>query len=93
MHLEKRAKMETPEERNEVRLELSSEEEDPYERCNQTETSCTMSNGRDIFPSIWLRCCVQDDFRLDRFLLDYHIYFLPYIGFVLWGVYLLKSAF
>lgn len=64
------------------------EEDDPY-ACKQRETILAIPNGRNILPAFRLRHSVQDGLRLDRFLLDYHLYFLPSLGGLLWALCLL----
>jgi hypothetical protein len=49
-----------------------------------------MFNVRNVFQSIWVRCTIQDDDGLDRFLLDYGCNFLWYCGSVFWFIYLLQ---
>jgi hypothetical protein len=66
-------------------MENQHEEDDPY-ACKQRETIITMPDGWNILPAFWVRHSVQDDLRLDRFLLDYHLYFLPSVGGVLWAL-------
>jgi len=64
------------------------EKEDPDECSHKAQTGNALSNGGDVLSAFWLRRGIQDDLRLHRFLLDYHFYFLPYIGVVLWFTYL-----
>jgi len=72
---------------------LTLEEDDPYGCMHQQQAIRIMPNGWNVFPSFWLRRSVQNDFRLHQFLLDYNFRFLPYIGIVLWAIFLLQSAF
>ncbi len=66
-----------------------SNEEDPDEPSKQTKTGSILSYGRDFFLPTGLRCSVQNDLRLHRFLLDYNLRFLCPVGFLLWTLYLL----
>ena len=69
-------------------MEQHEEEDDPY-AYKQRETILTMPDGGNILPAIRVRHSVQDGLRLDRFLLDYHLYFLPSLGGILWALCLL----
>ena len=46
-------------------------------------------NGRYVFLPVWLRPIVQKVNGLDRFLLDYGFNILPYVGFIIYMLFLL----
>ena len=69
-------------------METHQEEDDPY-ACKQRETILTLPHGGNLLPAFRVRHSVQNNLRLDRFLLDYHFYFLPCLGGILWAICLL----
>ena len=46
------------------------------------------ANGSNIFLPVWLRPFIQEANGLDRFLLDYGFNILPYIGFIIYMLFL-----
>lgn len=54
----------------------------------QAKSGDSCINGSDIPEPFGFRCFVQDDVGLDKLLLDYNWYFLPWLSFVLWVVFL-----
>ena len=54
--------------------------------------SCTIrglfSYASYVFQSIWIRYHIQDNTRYNKFILDYHKYFLPIIGAFFWIIFL-----
>jgi len=59
------------------------------ERHFSQKTTNNHVNGRNIFLPIWLRPFVQINNELDRFLLDYGFNILPYIGIIIYMLFLL----
>ena len=49
-----------------------------------------MLNACYVFQPFWVRCVIQDDDELNRFLLDYGRYFLLYCGTFFWALFLLQ---
>jgi hypothetical protein len=52
-----------------------------------------LSDVRNVFQSIWVRLSIQDDIRLDKFLLDYGRNFLLRCGTLFLIIYLLQKLF
>lgn len=66
--------------------------EEPSKKNKEGEHNNSMSNGRDVFQSTWLRRAFQDGNGLDRFLLDYGRHFLLRISFILYFVLFIKEV-
>ena len=54
----------------------------------QTKSSDSCVDDRDVPEPSRVRRVVQDDTRLNRFLLDYNWNFLPWVGVILWALFL-----
>jgi len=52
-----------------------------------------LSDVRNVFQSIWVRLSIQDDIRLDEFLLAYGRNFLFRCGTLFFIIYLLQKLF
>jgi len=54
--------------------------------------SCTLrrllTHAGHVFQPFWVRHHFQNTDEYNRFILDYHRYFLPSIGFIIWGIFL-----
>jgi hypothetical protein len=70
----------------------TSDGDDPY-ACKQTEDGHFVPDGGQFLSAIWVRCNLQGNFRLHRFLLAYNLCFLPFVGMLFWAVFLLQSIF
>lgn len=58
---------------------------------NQAMGNNIAAGSRDVFQSVWLRSIVQNNTRLDRFILDYGCYFLWPFGIVLYCLLLISK--
>lgn len=67
----------------------SERKSDKQEGESKRETSDPLPNDLPVLKPRWIRRHIQDDSRLDRFLLEYSINFLPCCGIVSWIVFLL----
>lgn len=54
----------------------------------QTKNSNAKLSAVHVLQSFWVRCSVQNNNGVDRFLLDYGYHFLPYIGVISWVIFL-----
>jgi hypothetical protein len=54
----------------------------------QTESSDCCVDDRDVPEPSRIRRPIQNDSRLNRFLLDYNWNFLPWVGVILWALFL-----
>ncbi len=54
--------------------------------------SCTLrrllSHACHVFQPFWVRYYFQNDTEYNKFILDYHRYFLPSIGLIFWSIFL-----
>jgi hypothetical protein len=54
--------------------------------------SCTTRrlffNAGHVFQPFWFRYYIQNNTKYNKFLLDYHKYFLPSIGLLFWLIFL-----
>jgi len=57
------------------------EEGEPY---RQKKSSNIISNVRNVFQSIGIRCFIKVDDKRDRWLLEWNFHFLPIISFLLY---------
>lgn len=72
---------------------LNPDEDDPYACSNeQRKAVYALPDGSHILSTSWLRRGFQDSSRLNEFLLDYNLGFLPYLGGIFWAVFLLVQV-
>ena len=64
------------------------DKDEPHEPIYHTTHGGVVPNGWNLLSASRLRRGFQSPLRLHEFLLDYNINFLPYLGCLLWGVYL-----
>lgn len=67
----------------------SEREGNKQEGESKRENGDPLPNDLPLLQSRWIRCNIQDGFRLDRFLLEYSTNFLPYFGIISWIIFLL----
>lgn len=65
---------------------------EPYKQVNnneqkQDENSDPLLDGRDVFPTVRIRCGSTNRNETNGFVSDYHFVFLPIISIILWGIY------
>lgn len=66
----------------------SDRENDKQEGDTKSEDGDPLSNDFFIFKPFWIRPLIQDGFRFNRIILDYHRYFLPCCGVISWALFL-----
>jgi hypothetical protein len=54
------------------------------------QRSYSVSNVSNVFQPSGVRCIIQNDNGLDRFLLDYGFNFLPISGIISWFIFLIS---
>lgn len=62
---------------------------EPDDEDGKQEDSDFYLNGSDVFQSVRIRHYIRDDYECNRFVLDYHRYFLPSISLLFWIIFLL----
>lgn len=68
-----------------------SDKQENKER-KESEDGDPESYDWNVFQPFWIRCVVQNGVRLNRFILDYHRYFLPCCGVLVWSIFLLLQS-
>ncbi len=58
----------------------------------KSEDGEPLHNFWHVLQPFWIRLAIQNGIRPDRIILDYHRYFLPCCGIVLWSVFLLLKS-
>ena len=71
----------------------NGEKNSDLEKSISQKFSNVFSDVRDVFQSIWVRLSIQDDIRLDEFLLAYGRNFLFRCGTLFLIIYLLQKIF
>ena len=61
--------------------------DEPYK---QKKNSNAMFSALHVLQPFRVRCSIQDDNGIDRFLLDYGFNFLPYIAIISWVIFFLS---
>ena len=64
------------------------DDEGPERKQKQKKNSTNCFNGSDVFESNGVCRIIQDNDELNRFLLVYHLVFLPCISFAIWTLFL-----
>lgn len=79
------------EDKNRMSMDGDSIKDDKQSKVIERKDSNNLPFPLQFFSTIWLRWSVRGNNEMDRFLLDYGLNFLPYIGIILYSVFIITK--